>query len=343
MSDTTPRLEMPYILPSQAQKHVTHNSALKILDALLHLAITSAGTTPPASPVEGSCHLVSTPAGGAWSGQDGRIAAFQDGAWQFLKPREGWRAWFAESGELKLFDGENWIDLSLPQQASFTRLGIAATPDETNRLALSSPASLFNHAGQGHQLKINKAAAGETASLLFQSSWTGYAEMGLAGNTDFSIKVSDGSNWKTGLSIDAAGRVSRPQQPTARAYRSGTSFTPASGQQSGFDTYTVNQGGFTFGAAAAGGGSAIVVPAGGLYLATATIIAATSSGHGTTLLRNGAETVLAASGAAATTETGQTMSGIVSLAAGDRLTLGHTGTATIAIGATRTILSLVML
>ena len=34
MSDATINLEMPYILPSQAQKHVTHNEALQRLAAL---------------------------------------------------------------------------------------------------------------------------------------------------------------------------------------------------------------------------------------------------------------------------------------------------------------------
>lgn len=35
----TPNLGLPYILPSQAQKHVTHNEAIKALDALIHLSV----------------------------------------------------------------------------------------------------------------------------------------------------------------------------------------------------------------------------------------------------------------------------------------------------------------
>jgi hypothetical protein len=34
--DQTPNLKLPYILPSQAQKHVTHNEALRLLDAVVH-------------------------------------------------------------------------------------------------------------------------------------------------------------------------------------------------------------------------------------------------------------------------------------------------------------------
>ena len=40
MPDTTPNLALPFILPSQAQKHVTHNEALQQLDAVVQLAVT---------------------------------------------------------------------------------------------------------------------------------------------------------------------------------------------------------------------------------------------------------------------------------------------------------------
>ena len=54
---------------------------------------------------------------------------------------------------------------------SFTTLAInGATADTTNRLSLNAPATLLNHDGDGHQLKINKASAGDTASLLYQDA-----------------------------------------------------------------------------------------------------------------------------------------------------------------------------
>ncbi len=39
--DQTPNLKMPYILPSQVQKHVTHNEALRLLVAVVHLSVKS--------------------------------------------------------------------------------------------------------------------------------------------------------------------------------------------------------------------------------------------------------------------------------------------------------------
>lgn len=37
--DTSPRLTLPYLMPNQAQKHVTHNEALRQLDVLVQLAV----------------------------------------------------------------------------------------------------------------------------------------------------------------------------------------------------------------------------------------------------------------------------------------------------------------
>ena len=342
MPDTTTQLDMPFILPSQAQKHVTHNEALLVLDTLVHLTILSELSAPPTTPAEGNRHLVGAGATGEWTGKTGCVAAWQDGAWTFLTVKTGWRAWFAETSRLRVFDGATWRDVPLPDQGTLSLLGINAVADATNRLSLSSPASLFNHAGNGHQIKVNKAAATDTASLLFQSNWTGFAEMGLAGNTEFSIKISDGTTWRTGLAISPTGRVSRPNQPAARAYRTGTTFTPTSGQQSGFTTYALNQGSFGLGASAAGGGNAITVPAAGIYLVTLNLVVTTSSGHGAVLLRNGTETLMTLTGITGGAQS-QSASGVFSLSAGDSLTLQHSGTAQVTLGAGKTELSLTLL
>lgn len=342
MTDTTANLNIPFILPSQAQKHVTHNEALLRLDALVHLTVVAELATPPGAPTEGACYLVATAPTGAWVGKTGRIASWQDGYWAFAEPRIGWRAWFVAVEKLKVFSGTLWQDIPLPATGRVDELGINATPDGTNRLALSSPASLFSHAGNGHQIKVNKAAAADTASLLFQSNWTGYAEMGLAGNTEFSVKVSDGTTWRTGLSVSAAGHVSQPNQPAARAYRSGTSFTPTAGQQSGFTTLALAHGGFSLGAAVASGGNRVVAPATGLYLVALNIAVLSSSGHATSLMLNATQTLILMNGTAGGAHI-QSATGIFSFSAGDYLTLGHAGTAQLELGAGKTELSLAML
>ncbi len=205
MPDHSPLLALPYIQPSQAQKHVTHNEALQRLDAIVQLCVEGfAQTQPPALPEEGLVFALGTAPTGVWSGQDNTLAVFQNGAWGFVTPRPGWRAFGHEDNSLRIWTGEAW-EPPRPQLNNLEHIGIATTANETNRLAVASEATLLSHEGAGHHLKINKATEAETASLLFQNGWSGRAEMGVVGNDNFSIKVSpDGTTWQTGLSINAA-------------------------------------------------------------------------------------------------------------------------------------------
>ncbi|OYX25933.1 MAG: hypothetical protein B7Z10_04760 [Rhodobacterales bacterium 32-66-7] len=212
MPDDTTILSLPLILPAQAQKHVTHNEALATLDLIVQLAvITRTLTTPPALPTLGDRHIVAAGATGAWVGQAGKIALFDGAGWQFTQALPGWQAHVLAEGQTAVFDGLVWAAPS-DKPLAVTRLGVSATADATNRLSVAAPATLLNHAGAGHQLKLNKATAADTASLLFQTGFGGRAEMGTAGTDDFAIKVSaDGSTFATALSAAAAtGEVTLP-------------------------------------------------------------------------------------------------------------------------------------
>jgi hypothetical protein len=217
MSDDTPLLSLPLLLPAQAQKHVTHNEALRLLDLLVHLAVIDRiRTAPPAQPAEGDRHIVAAPATGLWEGQEGKVAAFWGGTWAFLTPRAGWLARVLSESTTLAHDGTAWVAAQIPPE-TLPRLGIATTADAVNRLSLSSPASLFDHAGAGHQIKVNKATPPDTASLLFQTAYSGRAELGLTGNDSLAIKVSgNGSTFATALTADpASGSVTLPEGLTA--------------------------------------------------------------------------------------------------------------------------------
>lgn len=113
MSDTTTKLLLPYILAAQAQKHVTHNEALRLLDGLVQMSVPDRDlTVPPGSPVEGDRYIVAAGATGAWSGWDHDIALFGDGIWFRLPKQIGWRAWVEDEGTLVVWDGAQWYDLS---------------------------------------------------------------------------------------------------------------------------------------------------------------------------------------------------------------------------------------
>ena len=200
MPDDTDILGLPLILPNQAQKHVTHNEALAMLDVIVQLAVINRNlTVPPALASPGDRHIVPSGATLDWAGKAGQIAVMTETGWQFHAPRPGWQAQVLAEGQVAVFDGLVW-KTAAEGALVVAQLGVSASPDATNRLAVSAPAVLLNHAGAGHQLKLNKAAAGDTASLLFQTGFSGRAEMGTAGTDEFSIKVSaNGSSFATAL------------------------------------------------------------------------------------------------------------------------------------------------
>ncbi|HEX6860023.1 MAG TPA: DUF2793 domain-containing protein [Caulobacteraceae bacterium] len=206
--DATPRLALPYLAAGQAQKHVTLNEALARLDGLVQSAVESRATdAQPVSPADGDLYIMTASASGAdWAGKAaGTLMRFEAGAWAELTAAEGHVAWVKDEGLLAIFDGAAWIDLAQTIDAlqGLSLLGINATADATNKLSVSSAAVLFNHAGAGTQLKVNKSAAGDTASHLFQTGFSGRAEFGLTGSDDFAIKVSaDGSSWQDVFTVD---------------------------------------------------------------------------------------------------------------------------------------------
>jgi hypothetical protein len=52
----TPHLQLPYILASQAQKRVTHNEALRILDGLVQLSVRDLSAPVARSPTASVGH-----------------------------------------------------------------------------------------------------------------------------------------------------------------------------------------------------------------------------------------------------------------------------------------------
>ena len=217
MPDSSPILSLPLIQVAQAQKHVTHNEALRILDILVQLSVLTADTiSPPPAAVEGDRHIVPVGATGDWAGQDRTISWLQDGVWQFIAPQSGWRADVTATAQQLRFDGSQWVDTA-PTTNNLDLVGVNTTADATNKLAVAADASLLSHNGTSHQLKINKAAMGDTASLLFQSNWSGRAEFGLTGDNDFHVKTSaDGSIWNDAIVATGAGDVGIGKTPAAK-------------------------------------------------------------------------------------------------------------------------------
>lgn len=204
------RHKLPLIESNQALKHVIHNEAIAALDALVQLRFSAMDVNdPPVAPIEGDCVAIGATPTGDFSTHAGEIAFYDANGWHFYVPTDGMLAWDSANEKLMVFESGVWsvLDQAPSQIANAQTIGVMTEADATNRLAVKSDAALFSHADAGAdiRLKLNKSAPAATASFLFQSGWSGRAEVGLAGNDDLSIKVSnDGSIWRDALVIDSA-------------------------------------------------------------------------------------------------------------------------------------------
>lgn len=107
---STSRLSLPVIEAAQAQKHVTHNEALVLLDALTQLTVESRVlTAPPGSPAEGACYIPASSATGAWNGWDEQIAVYS-GGWFRIVPQPGLKAWVRAERLTVTYEDGVWRD-----------------------------------------------------------------------------------------------------------------------------------------------------------------------------------------------------------------------------------------
>lgn len=216
MTDT-PHLGLPLLAAAQAQKHVTHNEALFALDTLVQLACLDRDlAAPPAAPEEGDRYIVAASPSGAWTGHAGQIATWQDGLWRFVAPGAGFLAYLADEHRFVLFDGAAWSAFPADVTAfqNLTVLGIGTSADAENPFSAKLNAALWTakpaaEGGTGDlRYTLNKEAAARVLSLLFQSGYSGRAEVGLVGDDDLQVKVSpNGSGWVEALRVKGSGKV----------------------------------------------------------------------------------------------------------------------------------------
>ena len=240
MTENSSRLSLPYMQPSQAQKHVTHNQALRQLDILVQMAaISDSINSAPLSAEEGDCFLIPQGASGAWVGHSGSIALWQDGNWAFLTPQPGWRIFVLSSRVLRVFDGTDWQAISGSAHgsgdATFESLSIGSETSDQQKLAVKTGTALWtatpqSEEGSGSLLHIlNKESTEKDAGFIFQSDGQTRALAGLLGTDDFRITTTeDNITFQDGLCVDAAtGCVSLPNLPRFHAYTNYHNDAPA--------------------------------------------------------------------------------------------------------------------
>ena len=110
MSDeTSVRLGLPLLQSGQAQKEMSHNEALTLLDLAVQPVVESVGmNAPPTAPVAGICWVIGTAPSGAWTGQAQALAGWSEAGWRFIAARDGMAAWSLVDGAIARFSDGAW-------------------------------------------------------------------------------------------------------------------------------------------------------------------------------------------------------------------------------------------
>jgi len=223
--DFTVNLSLPYLLSGQAQKHVTVNESLSRLDALIMASVVSMDeATPPTEPVPGQAWLIGNDPHQDWSDWPGALAVWSETGWQFIQPLPGWHVWVQSLQKLMLYTGALWAPV-LSDTQNLERLGLAAEADSAHPFTARLNAALLTaretgNEGSGHiRLTLNKQDSGHSASLLFQTAYSGRAEFGLLGNDELGLNVSaNGNDWTSALIVEpSAGRLGLGTYPDGDA------------------------------------------------------------------------------------------------------------------------------
>ena len=105
----TPNFGLPYLSTAQAQKELTHNEALVLIDAVLMGLVEEAGAdVPPSSPSIGQCWIVGQNPEDAWEDQAQKLTIWTEGGWRFIVPKKNMYRRRSDDGTILLFDGIEW-------------------------------------------------------------------------------------------------------------------------------------------------------------------------------------------------------------------------------------------
>lgn len=126
----TTNLGITLVEQSQAQKEVTINQALMLLDAMFSGVVASRSTTvPPSSPTAGVAYIVPSGATGAWAGKTNQIAYF-DQIWRFVVPPSGLAMWVSSESKRYRYNSGAWgLDASSVSNTAYPN---ARPPKETD-------------------------------------------------------------------------------------------------------------------------------------------------------------------------------------------------------------------
>ena len=210
MTDTSSNLELPFILPSQAQKHVIHNEALQILDVLVQLtAISSSKSVPPSGAKEADIYIIAKSATGVWSGHEHDIAVYRTQSWHFYTPRVGWRAYIVDQNMQIVYTGQHWVLDGPTKLQNLTLFGVnaKATPAVPVHIRANTAvwsAKSISDGGSGSMVQVlEREAMTDDLGFTLKTNGVCTALLGQFGSDRFRVSVSlDGKSFLEALSVN---------------------------------------------------------------------------------------------------------------------------------------------
>ena len=151
---STPILSLDELVEAQASKYVTHNTALRQIEAFTIRVLDRNSSGPPGSPSDGDAYIVDSATGNWSSFSVNDIAAYIGSTWYAVTPKEGMRVWVNDEDSLYVYYSSAWNVLA-SSGASHTQLhSMTSTSDHQ-----AGNNKLFYSDGSAHVQELSLAAA----------------------------------------------------------------------------------------------------------------------------------------------------------------------------------------
>lgn len=176
MTQTT-KLNLPHILPAQAQKEVTHNDALNLLDIFTRPTVLEMDkNTPPGSPVAGDCYVVGNSPTGEFVDHEQEVACYTANGWVFAVPFK-WLDVVNETDQSRyVYDGSAWVPMGLIMQNSGEYLRVERLQETLSSLSGASVNTTIQIPDRATVLAVNTRV---TTAITGASSF----DIGVSGDT----------------------------------------------------------------------------------------------------------------------------------------------------------------
>ncbi|HJD59257.1 MAG TPA: DUF2793 domain-containing protein [Rickettsia endosymbiont of Omalisus fontisbellaquei] len=123
----TNRLKLPLLYIGQAQKEITHNEALNLLDVLVNPVAQEINiNSPPTDLKIGKLYVIGLEPTGEFKDHKNKIAQRLENSWRFIKPQKWLEIAYSKDGTKYRFTGKEW------EQVGSILLPVRTNPQTSN-------------------------------------------------------------------------------------------------------------------------------------------------------------------------------------------------------------------